>query len=168
MESGCADQKIDHLRKVGKPQIGPSQSHHLMAFQQLLKVHNAKHVDQKAFDCRVSHAGGMQCSGRSPRNSRAARPPPGTTDRSAAGPAPSAPPSRSRCRAGSSVRAPSRSSGPRARSAALSLLGPRRASMGRIGGWLAGRRAGGAPCTPHLASTPCRARGGRQQLRVGR
>ena len=46
----------------------------------------------------------------------------------------------------------------RARSAALSLLGPRRASMGRIGGWLAGRRARRrAPCTPHLAATPCRA-----------
>ena len=35
--------------------LEPSQSQYFMAFEEVLKVHNAKCVEQKAFDGRVSH-----------------------------------------------------------------------------------------------------------------
>ena len=41
--------------------LEPSESQHLLAFQELLKVHNAKYVDQKAFRDRVSHRGLPAC-----------------------------------------------------------------------------------------------------------
>jgi hypothetical protein len=41
--------------------LKPSKSNHIMAFQELLKVHNGKHVEQNAFDGRVSHRGFPVC-----------------------------------------------------------------------------------------------------------